>query len=57
MKLPFDEAALLKENTAYIVRKLGIQEFHVHPATEETAKENSRIMDARPGTPVSVFSS
>lgn len=59
MRLPFDEAALLRENAAYIQRKLGLQQLEIHAATEATAAEQDkpRILDARPGTPVALFSS
>ncbi len=59
VRLPFDEAALLRENAAYIRRKLGLQQLAIHAATEENAAEQSkpRILDARPGAPVALFSS
>ena len=59
VKLPFDEAALLRENAAYIQRKLGLQQLDIRAATQETAAEQSkpRILDARPGAPVALFSS
>lgn len=59
VKLPFNEMELLKENTAYMLRKLELQEFHVHAATEQlaAAEGRPRILDARPGAPVALFSS
>lgn len=59
VKLPFDEAALLQENAAYIQRKLGLQSLSIHEATQAAseAKQMPRILDARPGSPVALFSS
>ena len=59
LQLPFDEAALLKENSAYIQRKLGLESLSIHEATREAAeaKQVPRILDARPGSPIAVFSS
>lgn len=59
VKLPFDEAALLRENAAYIQRKLGLQSLSIHEASQAAAeaKQVPRILDARPGSPIAVFSS
>lgn len=59
VKLPFDEAKLLRENADYIKRKLNLQQLEIHAATEAAAaeQEKPRILDARPGTPVAIFSS
>ena len=56
MKLPFDERALLKEHSGVIQRSLGLQHFSVH-AAEDSAADNPRVADARPGAPVALFSS
>ncbi len=59
VKLPFNEMELLQENAAYIQRKLGLQALHIHAATEQlaAAEGKPRILDARPGTPIALFSS
>lgn len=63
MKLPFDEAELLRENTEYLLRSLKIGAIEIHHAegTEPPAgaPENAaeRLRDAVPGTPVVLFSS
>ncbi|BDA46666.1 Leucine-tRNA ligase, cytoplasmic [Coccomyxa sp. Obi] len=59
VKLPFDEAKLLRENAEYIKRKLNLQHLEIHAATEAAAaeQEKPRILDARPGTPIAIFSS
>ena len=59
VKLPFDERAVLEENAAFVQRMLGLQHFSVHAAEDAAAAaaQNARIQDARPGTPIAVFSS
>lgn len=59
VKLPFDERAVLEENAAFVQRMLGLQHFSVHTAegAAAAAEQNARIQDARPGTPIAVFSS
>lgn len=59
VQLPFDEAKLLEGNKAYIQRKLGLQHLCIHAADAKTATEQNkpRILDARPGAPVALFSS
>lgn len=63
VKLPFDEAELLRENTEYLLRSLKIGAIEIHHAegTEPPAgaPENAaeRLRDAVPGTPVVLFSS
>ena len=58
MKLPFDERAVLEENAAFVQRMLGLQHFCVHAVEDAAAAaQNTRIQDARPGTPIAVFSS
>ena len=60
VKLPFDERAVLEENAAFVQRMLGLQHFSVHTAEDAAAaaaEQNARIQDARPGTPIAVFSS
>ena len=56
VKLPFDERALLDEHSGVIQRSLGLQHFAVH-AAEDSAADNPRIADARPGAPIALFSS
>lgn len=59
VKLPFDEAALLKENAAYLQRKLGLQSVSIHEASQAAAdaKQMPRILEARPGSPIALFTS
>jgi hypothetical protein len=59
VRLPFHEMELLQENAAYVQRKLGLQQLVIHAATEElaAAQGNPRILDARPGSPIALFSS
>ena len=57
LKLPFDEAALLRENEAYIRDKVDVHSLTIHEASQAAAdeKQTPRIMDARPGLPAALF--
>lgn len=57
VKLPFDEAALLRENLAHIREKVNVQSLSIHEASQAAAdaKQMPRIMEARPGLPVALF--
>lgn len=63
VKLPFDEAQLLRENTEYLLRSLKLATIEVHPAEGSEpppgapANAAERLRDAVPGTPVVLFSS
>lgn len=63
VKLPFDEAELLQENTEYLLRSLKLASIEVHsaegsqppPGAPPNAAE--RLREAVPGAPVVLFSS
>ena len=57
MKLPFDEAALLRENEAHIREKVNVLAVSIQEASQAAAeaKQMPRIMEARPGLPVALF--
>ena len=63
MKLPFDEAELLRENTEYLLRSLKLAAIEVHPAEGSEpppgapANAAERLREAVPGTPDVLFSS
>ena len=57
VKLPFDEAALLRENEAHIREKVNVLSVSIQEASQAAAeaKQMPRIMEARPGLPVALF--
>ena len=57
VKLPFDEAALLRENLGHIREKVNVLSVSIHEASQAAAeaKQMPRIMEARPGLPVALF--
>ena len=63
MKLPFDEAQLLRDNTEYLLRSLKLTGFEVHPAEGAAPPEGAtvpnpeeRLREAVPGSPAVLFS-
>ncbi len=62
MKLPFDEAQLLRDNTEYLLRSLKLTGIEVQPA-EGTApppgvtvpNAEERLREAVPGSPAVLF--
>lgn len=59
VKLPFDEAALLEENSAYLLRALKLEGLAVHRVTYEQQQQEGtdpRIASAGPGAPAAIFS-
>lgn len=61
VKLPFDEAALLQDNAAYLCRALGLDAVIVARTTDAGAGEAAAargvdIGAACPGQPVAAFS-
>lgn len=56
VRLPFDEAALLKENASYLERALKVQNVNVRSISyEEQQNEDDTIKAAAPGTPAPLF--
>ena len=63
MKLPFDEAQLLRDNTEYLLRSLkltGLDVEHAEsaqpPAGVTAPNAAERLRDAVPGSPAVLFS-
>lgn len=57
VKLPFDEAALLAENIAYLLRTLKLEALEVRSASDAAAAEGKAVdlSQAYPGAPVPYF--
>lgn len=56
-RLAFDEVALLQENTAFVLRALGLADLAVHAVSYEQQQggDNAAIAGATPGSPATVF--
>ena len=57
VKLPFDEAALLRDNEAYLLRALGLKSLSVHSATDAAAAAaaGADVGNAYPAAPIVMF--
>lgn len=64
VRMPFDEAELLRENTSYLLRSLGLEEVHVHAADDAEAVAAVAALSgvkvdpsaACPGQPMAILS-
>ena len=63
MKLPFDEAQLLRDNTEYLLRSLKLTALDVQQAESGLPPDSvaapgaeERVRDAVPGSPAVLFS-
>jgi hypothetical protein len=58
VKLPFDEQQLLRDNTPYLLRALGISSLSIHAAGDAAAAAaaGADVAGAYPAAPVVVFS-
>jgi leucyl-tRNA synthetase len=53
-RLPFDELACLKENSAFVMQALGLGTFSAFTTTDaeaSAAAATTKVADALPGTP------
>lgn len=57
-RLPFDEVALLQENSGFLLRALGLEALEVHAVSYEQQQAegtDAQIAGATPGSPATLF--